>query len=314
MNHPTVAPRAGRRTRLAVTVGLAAALALGVPAAAQAEEAPAADPAAQTAQEQVALPAAEGDGATGMPQPADPDATGDAPEPAGTNGTEDASGSPEADTTVDGGDGFETDTPSDATEPVVPSEPNAGIEPTEETEPGDATEATGENGAGNTAESIDGSTTDAAGSAGSSMATLAAEGSEGAADPTGEGDADVSLDQDEPGELTLLEGEGFSYAVLTGEEGLEEGVLNAFHVGDKSAFYYGPGAYVWIDEDITSFSMPAQLDGAPVVGVGCEGGSLESLDLTAAASTLLYLDCGGEQPRRDQPDGMCLPDRPQRQL
>lgn len=305
MNHPTAAPRTGRRARLAATAGLAAALAIGAPAAAQAEEALPTDGQApqtvQAAQEQVALPTTEGDGATEVPGPADSTVTEDVLEPAGTDGAEDApkpAGTASTTEHVDAGGTVEsaspeTDAPSDATESVVPSESDAAVEPTEETEPGDTTEATGENGADNTAESVDGSTTDAAGSASGSMATLAAEGSEGAADPTGEGDADVSLDQDEPGELTLLEGEGFSYAVLTGEEGLEEGVLNAFHVGDKSAFYYGPGAYVWIDEDITSFSMPAQLDGAPVVGVGCEGGSLESLDLTAAASTLLYLDCGG---------------------
>lgn len=39
MNHPTAAPRTGRRARLAATAGLAAALAIGAPAAAQAEEA-----------------------------------------------------------------------------------------------------------------------------------------------------------------------------------------------------------------------------------------------------------------------------------
>ena len=110
-------------------------------------------------------------------------------------------------TTEDGGAGGPTGT----------AEPPAVPEPTEEAGPEGASE-----------------TTDAA--APTEKDTPSADLTDGAPDVVAdaatnaidEGDAHGGLEQSESGEpeLELLQGEGFGYAVLTGEEGLEEGELN----------------------------------------------------------------------------------------
>ena len=153
-------------------------------------------------------------------EPSGPEAT-DGPanigEAAGTTGADS--------TTGDGGVGGPTGT----------AEPPAAPEPTEEA---------GSDGASETTDAAvptekDTPSADLADGAPDAVADAATNAIDG-------DDAHGGLEQSESGEpeLELLQGEGFSYAVLTGEEGLEEGELNAFHVGDKSAYYYGPGVYV----------------------------------------------------------------------
>lgn len=266
MNHPTVAAHAGRQAHPAVTAGFAAVLVLGVPVAAHAEGAPAAGPVPQTAQEQTVPLAIEVDEAAGATEAAGTTSA------SGSTGADEAAGAPgpvEADGAVDGGDGPEVGAPSDTAEPAGSFEPDAAIEPAEEAEPGDATEAPDAGAAAGEA----GPSSDVAGDA-----VGVADGSAGGSGPAGAGYVEASLGQSESGELTLLEGEGYRYVVLSGDEGYAE--WDDVFVENQGTTYVGPGVYLWVDGGTSSFTVPAQVDGVPVVGVKAGMCGLSHIDLS----------------------------------
>ena len=90
--------------------------------------------------------------------------------------------------------------------------------------------------------------------------------------------------------LELIQGEGYRYAILTDGGDLVVD-LDSFEAGDEIANYGGVGAYLWVDEGATSFTVPAQIDGWPARSVDCSDCGLSSLDLSEAASTLTVLIC-----------------------
>lgn len=101
---------------------------------------------------------------------------------------------------------------------------------------------------------------------------------------------DPEEDPDDSDPVDLIQADGFEYAIMTGDEGLEYNdsfVLDEDNLGT----YYTPGAYLWVDEETASFTVPAQIDGQPVIFVNCDGCGIESLDLSEAAPTLREISC-----------------------
>lgn len=111
-------------------------------------------------------------------------------------------------------------------------------------------------------------------------------------DPDDPENPDNPDDQDDPDDSKLVtpqEGDGYYYGILTGEESFAD--KGSFYLGERFTVNYGPGAYIWAPDAGASLTVPATIDGWPVVSVEIDPCGLESLDVSAAGSTLARLTC-----------------------
>lgn len=294
-----------RLARAASLTALAAALSIGLPAGAQAEEPAAAGPDTQTAVEQ--LTAEEPPlSSTLADSPVD---DSDLPAGSGTPGgtpadavsTDEETPAPtESGATTETGSTTTADTP--AAGAPVQTEEGAPEQDPQPALPNEASESDASNQAGTADQTADAETAagaEAAGSADPSTGAGSAEAiaTDAAVSPTPadaavleEGSSDEPADgQDGPsGTVELLAGDGFHYAFVT--DGAECILWDYVMLeGMVEVPYVGPGVYLWVDADVASFTAPAQVDGQPVVSVAAESSALSALDLSAAAPTIASL-------------------------
>lgn len=295
-----------RLARAASLTALAAALSIGLPAGAQAEEPAAAGPDTQTAVEQLTaeeppLSSTLADGPVDDSNlPADTGTPDGTPADAVSPTDEETPTPTESGATTETGSTATADTP--AAGAPVQTEEGAPEQDPQPALPNEASESDASNQAGTADQTADAETAagaEAAGSADPSTGAGSAEAiaTDAAVSPTPadaavleEGSSDEPADgQDGPsGTVELLAGDGFHYAFVT--DGAECILWDYVTLeGVVEVPYVGPGVYLWVDADVASFTAPAQVDGQPVVSVAAESSALSALDLSAAAPTIASL-------------------------
>ncbi len=295
-----------RLARAASLTALAAALSIGLPAGAQAEEPAAASPDTQTAVEQLTAEEPPLSSTLADSPVDDSDLPAGSGTPGGTPADAVSSTDEETPTPTESGATTETGSTTTADTPAagapVQTEEGAPEQDPQPALPNEASEPDASNQAGTADQTADAETAagaEAAGSADPSTGAGSAEAiaTDAAVSPTPadaavleEGSSDEPADgQDGPsGTVELLAGDGFHYAFVT--DGAECILWDYVTLeGVVEVPYVGPGVYLWVDADVASFTAPAQVDGQPVVSVAAESSALSALDLSAAAPTIASL-------------------------
>lgn len=295
-----------RLARAASLTALAAALSIGLPAGAQAEEPAAAGPDTQTAVEQLTAEEPPLSSTLADSPVDDSDLPAGSGTPGGTPADAVSSTDEETPTPTESGATTETGSTATADTPAagapVQTEEGAPEQDPQPALPNEASESDASNQAGTADQTADAETAagaEAAGSADPSTGAGSAEAiaTDAAVSPTPadaavleEGSSDEPADgQDGPsGTVELLAGDGFHYAFVT--DGAECILWDYVTLeGVVEVPYVGPGVYLWVDADVASFTAPAQVDGQPVVSVAAESSALSALDLSAAAPTIASL-------------------------